>query len=258
MASSCCDFVKWKKYDQRTKDIVQGYTRQCQSLFMNETSSYFNIPTITICITTLYYAHNEYFASYGDKLITNDSNTIINVNNAKLNEANPTQKLDIHQYKLMLNSAFGNVIIDGSEATIYEWSFKVRRISTQDHLGFGLFAIGIDSSDNDKNSYFYNGKDMEKSPFFAIHFGNSIKKFCKSLRGKKYAQIDGIISDNHTEWIYDVVMIINVNNGTIEYKINDVECGIAFDEIDFKLNEYRMAITIDHQASIELIDYHQK
>ena len=120
-----CDFSKLKRYDQRIKDIVNGYMRQCQLLFSYETSSYFNIPSITAYIATLYYHHNEYFAKYGDKLyVANKPYPIINrIESNHLRN----KSISYEEYRFTLNSAFGNVIIKKSESSIYEWVFKINR-----------------------------------------------------------------------------------------------------------------------------------
>ena len=69
-------FGSSKDVDQRTKDIVIGYIKQCQKLLPFKNNSYYNIPPLIEHVCIYYYWIKEYFTDHGDSIILNDDKNI--------------------------------------------------------------------------------------------------------------------------------------------------------------------------------------
>ena len=70
MASSCCDFNKWRKYDQRTRDIVNGYIHEIQKVFPMKQNPYYNMPDSIhrVCLSFYWIAGIFNRDKYGESL----------------------------------------------------------------------------------------------------------------------------------------------------------------------------------------------
>ena len=216
-------FYVLKNIDQRTKDIVIGYIKQCQ-LLLPQNNTYYNIPSLVRHLCMAYYLIKEYFTKHSKDIELNENGSIAT------NTASD------------FRSAYGNIVIDGELLMIYKWWFKILRAS--------VICIGIDSSNKKHIDVDYSNPEINYCNFGAYYCG-----------GKKYGHdlaYNGV--DYGDAWGEDEVikMELNTKKRTLQFHVNDKNQGIAFKDIDFKNKTYHMAIAMyGEQDSLELIDFQQ-
>ena len=112
-------------------------------------------------------------------------------------------------------------------------------------------CIGIDASNkkyiNDDFSSRYNNKC-----YFYAYYDKGPKYSHKcSYNGESYGKL--------WEASDTIKMELNTNKKTLKFYVNNVDQGIAFDEVDFENNtKYNMAIFLyQKNDSIQLIDFQQ-
>ena len=224
-------FDEIKKIDERTKIIVLGYIRLCQKLLSSKNNPYYNIPELINYLCIIYYHHSEYFTKHGQFIQLNQNNDTI------------TRILKVSNTD---NSVYGNILIDAAVNLniIYSWTFKIIESS--------LMFIGIDSSNKKHiggDFSFFNG-----DYFYAYGGGDGIGN-----HGWIYSQITLEEEYGDNLKINDELrMELNTKNSTMRYFINNIDQGIAFQDIDFDDNKkYYMAICLTSSSKVKLIDFNQ-
>ena len=202
-------FERIKFASSKTKNIVNGYVRYCQSLLLSSYGSrfspYYNIPDLISYIIMSYYMIEEYFAVYDN-----------NDNDLELNESKYIVK--------SLNNA-DHTIYGNNQHFIYKWIFQIRDAST-------FLLIGIDSSNkrhinqdfvlrsnNDTDYYYaYGGGDLYASK--NNHFGNGFD-------AKDWGKNDILTMELNTK---QQIISINHTNKTENKRVT----GIAFKNVAVK------------------------
>ena len=218
MPSSVVDIKRIKNADKRSIFAVYGYIHKYNPLFLD--------PIIDI-ILCFYYLADEWDAEcIGSNLELIDGKTV---------------KRD---------SGFGcgsafltNTVSDG----IFSWKFKI--IEDSNELNFGIYKLKAGPPSNIQGRRFFGQPNSGYTMDVADPSGKAIlmdptKKGCAPLR--PYCN-----SCN----IGDVVeMILDCDECTLSFKINDIDYGVAFDNIE--KTEYRAAIfmyTYGKNGCIELL-----
>ena len=241
-----------KTVDQKTKDIVNGFITDLQSLLPNDQSIYYNIPSLVFIIITLYYYNPEYFTIHGDYMKLNDAKNIVEKRSAGRS---------IRLYgDSFANSVYGNILINKSSTGKHIWTFNI----IKPNVG-GIMVIGIDSSNkkfpnddsigseaNNKTAYYgYQSKpvwiDWDDDVI------KSIRVFNSNVDENKYPKYYGDIYSHDSN---EVKMELNMNTKTLKYYVNGKDQGIAFKNICFKNDEqYSMCITLYWEMTVKLSDY---
>ena len=210
---------KLDRIPQRSKCLMFGYIRRIQSLFPQNVS-YFNIPTSIINICILYF----YLFDTWD--IQHKSAGIIVENKI------------IKHLKGGWDTIFLRNIVNTDK---HHWKFKIIK-----HSG-NCLMIGIwNNKYQIKSDYEYIGEKANISYVFDAYFArlNKHEKYNHWRRDNSYGRR---IKPN------DVVeMVLDFNNLSLSYSINDVSYGKAH---DIKKGEYRAAVSIYAKSCIELLSY---
>ena len=110
-----------KNVNQRTKDAVNGYIKQCQALLsMDNNSTYYIIPELVIQWILYFYAIGEEF----DPSVCRDS--------FKLTAENTCIESLKNSYK---NAYLTNVVSEG----VHKWEFKIHNASTYNPITIGIW-----------------------------------------------------------------------------------------------------------------------
>ena len=148
MALSCL-----KNADEKTKNIIFGYSRQQQSELK------LNIPMMIQYLFLMYYWIQEKFTKHG-KLIEMDASC-----KRISSYIASSKRMDFDLY----NTAYGNNVININDVSIsmYKWRFKVISRPVCEPI-----RIGIDSSLNSEKKIDYDFTDMytwsDDDQFYAI------------------------------------------------------------------------------------------
>ena len=116
------------------------------------------------------------------------------------------------------------------DSTLYKWSFNIESNKAS-------FFIGIDASNKEHIFGFFGSKFATKRNFYGY-----------SEAGIIYSHHDdGYGVDYGTSWRDDCMLIMEINTkeNSLGYYINNKYQGIAFKNIDFKNNQFVMAIFIN-------------
>ena len=148
-----------------------------------------------------------------------------------------------------LNTAYGNVLIDGQFLCIFEWSIKIIRDE------YHTIGIGIAES----NKWWINTNYLFKNDPFYSYFSKG-EIFSMSDDKTKRALCCGT---KYGEQFYanDIIkMEVNTKEKTIRYYKNGKDLGIAVNDINFKNNiRYNLAVVMGAKNDcIQLIDFKMK
>ena len=192
------------------------------------------VPVDVIHMILIYYFIRERFSRTAQALIITDT-----YNNTKIkNIARGWQ------------TALGSFIIDIAKypsTTVFQWRFKL--VSADAAITIGIMEHIKDKPLNiEEYVYFrvdrfcYAWSQGYYSTSFETHDGHSY-----SYAGFDDEAMDRNGNDN------DIIMTLNVNAKTIEYTINDTQCGIAFRNIDLS-RKYKLAICLG-KGEVEIVDF---
>ena len=205
------------------------------------------IPELIIVICTFYYYHFERFTAHGDKIKLIEYQSIA----TKCENKSAADDLDDPYH-----SVYGNIgIIGSNKANKYTWTFKILCLPGSSTWNENLY-IGIDSSNkscvnddfsqpmtvaliNQKYHLYAWGSDQH------MYFKNDGYTYSSRSYGK-YWRADDIIK-----------MELNMNEKSLRFYLNDVDQGIASQDIQFKEGEtYYLAVAIgDAGTSLKLISF---
>ena len=143
-----------------------------------------------------------------------------------------------HEYFGTVHSCYGSVTMPSLDnKLIYEYSIKI--LNSDGHI-----AIGIDdASCRHCDTYFVGQKD---TPNYGCQCWNGTKSSTKDTFGDDYAErcaTNGAI----------IKMIYNSFDSTLSFIITGVDYGIAYDVVKQEGLEYRLAIYLSRNASVQLM-----
>ena len=220
-----------RKTDQRSKDIVSGYIRELQ----NSVDPDYSTPLQIQFCCLQYYLLREYFTKYGANMVINEAmDTITWIDKTKAES-------------VRANTAYGNIVVDPENDTIYEYKWQFKMSDPRDYV-----YIGLDSSDKKHTNITYVNATANKCTFYGYRTGgwfdwNVGNGFQTDWHGSNLKTGD-IIS-----------MVVNVKDGTIKYFINEKDLFVAPPKL--LLNEkYNMAVSIykNMKTNIQITDFDTK
>lgn len=230
-------FGNVKNVDQKTKDIVDGFIKQAQSLLPNEQNQYFNIPELIFMVTILYYYHPEYFTVHGPHMTLQKDAKIVRYHDEDV---------------VSTNTVYGNVIIDKFNKGKFVWTFDIIEPSEE-----AIITIGIDASKREFPGGAFCSSTENKNAFYAYQCwpedADSLKmNNSKVDKNNSNADYGVIYSDKKCQ----VQMELNMDDKTLRYYVDNEDQGIAYEGIIFDNNEeYYMCMSIDEVMSVELVDF---
>ena len=125
---------------------------------------------------------------------------------------------------------YGIMSISDEIPVIYGWTFKLLNKGKEID---NYFAIGISNEADPEHDYYRIFSEGQKDSL------DSLTEYAQQLN-------NGDV----------ITMEVNVNNGEMRYYVNDKDLGVAFENIDFKKNKYKMEICVaDKGFEIKLIDF---
>ena len=224
-----------RKIGKYIKIIIIHFIKHSQSLLFHQI-----IPTHILYIIVEYYGYKEAFCITGLPIAISSDN--LTIQKLKLQMRNPTLiKYAKDNINWRCQSAFGQkLIITRNNDNIYEWTFKINQ------GGSAVFVIGIAGTTT--NFYKYANRvfyDMRYNYGFNIYNGRKVH----NQRFMPYG--DACKSGDN------VMMRVNMNDGSIIYFINGVSQGTAFENIKRgKLVHYKLAITLQEPGDgCTMIDF---
>ena len=249
-------FTQIKEVDACSRDIVNGFIRQCQELLPNKTNTYYTIPDIVIYIILGYFVEIEYFALYPSNIDINEQkDTICVIDNEDEDEVLIHEQISI----------FGNIRINKS--TYYNkfiWKFKI-----SDCYPGVVVGIGIDAS-KEENKFvdsLFDGdtRTEKKGTFYSCDSFQSRYNIDSNYQKNSHIHNENMVSNSGYGACFTkpdtentLEMHFDSKNCTLRYVVNDEDQGIAFDHISFDNDEeYSMAISFDDPVCIQLIDFKQ-
>eukprot|EP01084_Bolivina_argentea_P209043 356177_1 len=197
-------FQKRNNVNNKSKLIVYGYLREFQNNTFGEISKinpYYNMPQIVenICLI-YYYLYDKWDSQYIAKVHT-------------LNEKNQCIE---HTGEPFYQSSFCSTIADCGK---YHWKFKIKHVPKQ----HGWIVIGIWKTMSKRkppiHTYFTEGDSYDSGYGYVVTEAN-ITNASGGGRGGSY----GVTCKSG-----DIVdMLLNFDNLTLKYSVNDKDMGIAF------------------------------
>ena len=224
------DLGKTKAVSQRVKDFTFGYIREAQSLFPNDHNPYYNIPEIVAFITVLYVNIAEYFEFCGPKL--------------KISEDQMTVKYDSEQTQD--TSVYGAIRINKQDKIKkYKWKFMINIIEDSLVIDFGI----VDANCKIINSYaMYQVSgtfECSDGSIVAIADANNIGSVSEDKNEDALKVNDGDI----------VELELNLEQQRLYFLVNQqrhyqyIKTTLEDDK------EYKLAMCMDEQASVTIIDF---
>ena len=230
-------FEQIKNINQKVKDIVFGYIRLSQCLLPNNNNSYYNIPSLVSYICILYYNQTERFSKYPK--------------NMKHDEL----KNNIRVISTGRGTVYGDIMIDCSIPSIYEWIIKIIKMNGDDWDD--PIIIGIDSSNKQYiDSNFCTGFTTENNRFYGYstcglieNYNNYPNEQNRFLRMPIFFDIDGFGQN-------DIIKLyLNTKNKQLKIYKNDKEMQGEITDIDIN-EKYYFAVSLSTMGDeIELIDF---
>ena len=210
-----------KGIDQKVKDCVNGYIRQCQTLLPKE-NPYYNIPELVVYSIILFYYIGDAFdpnycsASYR---LSNDNSTVLKTKGDYTN-------------------AFLTKIVSKG---IHKWRFKINKMTTG--MIIGVWKAHIDKDVNLYLLYEKSGK----------YYGWDMFNISRNRTPEEGA--GGSINWGVRCFTGDIVeMKLDLNKLQLSYFTNGKPQGIAFENMEQCSYTVAMYMYYD-QDSIELLSY---
>ena len=247
-----------KLIDQRTKDIVNGFIKDVQSLLPNNKNTYYNIPSLVMMIITLYYYKPEYFTVHGNYIKLNEDKNVIQYMYKAMEDAKFIPSYQRH------NTVYGNIIINRNSTGKYIWKFNIIEPNTE-----AIICIGIDSSNKQmKDDMFYKSY-INKSTFYGYQcYGDEDDDEDGGFRmynGSVDVNLDvKYTSQEDYGVIYsaeknEITMELDMNKKTLKYYVNGMDQGILWNNINFKNDQqYAMCVSLDENMTLQLSDFQHK
>ena len=214
-------FKTLNKIDERTKHSVYGWMREAEREL-----NLCNIPMLVKSICILYFRDDEMFEVIGDGTMTDKTNKRIT-------------KINQHDWE---NASYGYVKIPSMNQCIYQWDMKINYVSNNYDLTIGI------SSKSRSNEDIATERDGSHT-YAYIGDGEKVSSSFVSTNWTKYGTK---LKDNDK-----LTMHLNLKNGQLTYFINDLNQGIAFNNISQgKDITYRLAITLyGTGASVQILNF---
>ena len=213
-----------KTIDQKEKDFIFGYIRKVQRIFPDD-NVYYTIPTLVIHWILLYYFVREQFDE----------------DNKSRHYSISEDKMTTTREKLGGGAVYlTNIAKNG----VHEWTFKLRKCNTLNYY----FVIGVWKNQHPvKTNYNLYGREVMKYSYGWVINYNRKTGDEEGTYWIRYG-LDKCKTDDI------VVMILDLNEKTLSYKVNEVSYGVAFENIED--TEYKAVISTNWtEDSIELISY---
>ena len=155
----------------------------------------------------------------------------------------------------MRRTAFGTLVV---EEGVFRWKLK---IISFDNLreGYGYPYVGVIENDVDlteyKNYGFWDEVGCQLCAGNSGLYSHDSDLYDTDDDASYHDQVNVIATDNYQcEWkkVGDILeIILDLNERTLRFAVNDKDCGIAFRNI--KQTSYRLALTMDVVAEFELL-----
>ena len=220
--------------DQGTKDLVNGYIKQYQSLLPHEENSYYTIPALVIHLILSFYYNPEYFTAHGSFTTLNKECDIFEYN----------AKEEIYHNS---NSVYGNIeIVQQMYCNKFLWEFEI--ISIEEII---CVAIGLDSSDKEYPNGLFDS--ITNPNTFYSYESSRIRSQIRANHGSKSDYGCCYCMPKNT-----VSMELNTKQKTLRYFVNGKDQGIAIHDVIFDNNQrYVAAISTDNDVKIKLVRFEQ-
>ena len=206
------NFKQLKKVDESTKNLIYGFCRKSHESLPTD-NIYYNIQPLIIHIIMLYYWIKYEWCTDEDYLQSSCFDIKQDVVTRIYDSGNRTIFLD-------------QTISSG----IHEYKFRIF-IAERDQNYFDL-SIGIIMDKFIKPENIKNECHFLQDTGYGFSTSRAIASCKSNWLSREYAKIpnDGDI----------ITMIVDLEQNTISYKINDEDYGVAFDQIEE--GEYRVAV----------------
>lgn len=222
-----------KNVDDRTKNIVFGYSR------LSQTECNLNVPTMIQYLFMVYYWINEYFTDHGE-CITLDKNNII------------ATASDSNHYTF--NTVYGNnvICIDDKSVKKYKWKVRMNKISLRSRTIY----FGIDSSDNKFIDGSFINTKLTNRRYFAIGSDGYCHTWFKATKARS-------LYIEQTDTI-EIILEIKDKDGNfrLSYNLCDgLAKGVIANDVKFDGNKFNFAVSIElppndfKTQQIELISF---
>ena len=207
---------------QRDRKLVDGYIRE-QTM---------HIPTEIIAMIFVWYHLELYFYKIPECQTLNEDKTIVE----------QSFDDDQHRWRGNYNTSYLSVTMPSiNHNLIYEYTIKILK------HGSGV-AVGIDDAECRWIDTWFIGKMETKN--YGMQCWNGTKSCTYSMHGTEYGaachEQNGVI----------IKMIYNVSKTSLAFIVDGTDYGIAYDDVYNEEGlEYRLAIYMNGNASVELIDF---
>ena len=217
---------KIKPISQSEKDLVIGYTKESSKLSL---SYPFPIALSYLCL--IYYFEYDYFHECDRGL--------------RINDKKDTVKVIGRKDQWISKRAFGKIVIQTKIPMIYSWKFKLIDDNYSVPAIFISTRNGASSADI-KNQYdtYELWRSGHITSWLTRHESQIYERYCNP-----WQQADVI------------TMEVNTKEKHIKYFINDKDYGVAFKDIDFNDNEFKMGVHVEMRGTdykIKLIEFSKK
>ena len=237
------DFQSVKKVDQRTRDIVNGFIKQTQSILPSNDNPYYNIPSLVFILTILYYSNPEYFTIHGENMKVNENKDVIECIRAIRDN----------------NTVYGNFVITKEDKGKFMWTFKLYKAESG-----AIARIGIDSSNKKFANTDLTGYGNNENAYYIYH--SYYVEYPGLWRGcnKIISHNTDLNPNNYGVYGYgcheqsEVKMVLNMDNKTMTYDIHEQDQlkSIVSETISFENDEhYSMCISLNGTMSVQLSNF---
>ena len=222
-------FNKIKSVKQWEKDLVLGYHNEAQQLVAPK-----QIPLAISYLCLIYHHEYDYFDKVWEEF------------DMKINE-----KRDEFEY---YSTASPNATVYGQMdikiSYIYSWKFLITAVD-DDYASGEYLSIGITDS-----------TEHVSDDFSIIDAGQSVPHsfYAYLSHGEKTATDTNDELYGSTSDVGDIVeMTVNTNKKQISFSVNGDDDGVAYNNIDFQLRKYKMAVyVLDKNVKIKLIGFEKE
>ena len=228
--------------DRDADYIISGYIREYQACIETSYPLFKIIPNIIISACKLYSRQNDYFEIIGNN--TTDSENY---------------KYITKTAKGWHNTSYGSNIIPSTSRIICKWWLKIGHTNENTFYAH----IGLSAADEKKLKNPINCSNFALRDGLCYAFWNCApaelsykhRTFISgefSSEGKRYGKT--IKND-------DIFCIeLNLDDGLLRFYINDVDQGVAFDNVEIDEDvQYRLAVSMCHaDNTVEIVDYEEK
>eukprot|EP01084_Bolivina_argentea_P314136 544103_1 len=212
--------------------LLFGYIREIEKIIRITDSQFFVIPDSIIYLCLLHYYSNETFKHCNTKVIKITENRATMMNTAYGGKS----------ANMRWSTCYGSIKIPSFRKVIYCWRFRI--VKKTSNMGIGI----SETIYTRKNKCFMGGKLNSNGARYG-YWHHGFKWDSETHYLVKYYTAYGT---------GDIVeMILNMNNRTLSYAINDDVVNVAFYDIKTGENiEYCMAISTLYKGdSVSILNY---